>query len=176
MGIKNEVIEAIKSRRSVRKFKPDQIRKDELDAVLEAGTYAPTGGGSQSPVIIAVQDPATIQELIKMNASVLGSSGNPYYDAPTIVLVLASPKTRATFVEDGACVLQNMMLAAHSIGLGSCWIHREKEMFNSPEGKALLKKWKVAEEFTGVGALALGYPAASPGVAAKRKESYIVKV
>ncbi|MDR1933359.1 MAG: nitroreductase [Spirochaetales bacterium] len=176
MSIKNDVLEVIKKRRSIRKFKPEQIKKDELEAVLEAGTFAPTGGGAQSPVIVAVQNPAAIAELVKMNAAILGSSGNPYYGAPTIVLALASPKARATYVEDASCVLQNMMLAAHAIGLGSCWIHREKEMFSSAEGKALLKQWGISEEFVGVGSIALGYPDCEFPAAAKRKDGYIVKV
>jgi nitroreductase len=176
MAVKNEVLEAIQARRSIRKFKSEQIKKDELDAVLEAGTFAPTGGGAQSPVIVAVQNPSAVEDLVKMNAKVLGASGNPYYGAPTIVLVLASPKARATYVEDGACVLQNMMLAAHAVGLGSCWIHREKEMFDTPEGKALMKKWGVPEECVGVGSIALGYPDCAPPSAAKRKDGYIIKV
>jgi len=176
MPLKNDFLETIKKRRSIRKYKSTQIKKDELDAVLEAGTYAPTGGGAQSPLIIAVQNPATVQELAQMNAKVLGSSGNPYYDAPTIVLVLASPKARGTYVEDGACVLQNMMLAAHAIGLGSCWIHRAKEMFASPEGKSLLKKWGISDEYVGVGAISLGYADCDLPAPAKRKDGYIVKV
>jgi nitroreductase len=175
MAFKNDVLEAIRKRRSIRKFKSEQIKKDELEAVLEAGTFAPTGGGAQSPVIVAVQRPADVEELVKLNAKVMGSSGNPYYGAPAIVLVLASPKVRATYVEDGACVLQNMMLAAYSVGLGSCWIHREKEMFESPEGKALLKKWGISEEYVGVGSIALGYPDCELPAPAKRKDGYIVK-
>jgi nitroreductase len=176
MAIKNDVLEVIKSRRSIRKFKPEQIKRDELEAVLEAGTYAPTGGGAQSPIIIAVQDRATVAELVRMNAKVMGTSGNPYYGAPTIVLVLASPRARATYVEDGSCVLQNMMLAAHAVGLGSCWIHREKEMFASPEGKALLKKWGVSDEYVGVGSISLGYPDGDLPAPAERKDWYIVKI
>jgi nitroreductase len=176
MAVKNDVLEAIQNRRSIRKFKSEQIKKDELDAVLEAGTFAPTGGGAQSPVIVAVQKPAVVEDLVTMNAKVMGTSGNPYYGAPTIVLVLASPRARATYVEDGSCVLQTMMLAAHSIGLGSCWIHREKEMFETPEGRALLKQWGIPEDYVGVGSIALGYPEGAPPSAAKRKDGYIVKV
>jgi nitroreductase len=176
MAVKNDFLELIKNRRSIRKFKVEQIKQDELEAVLEAGTYAPTGGGAQSPLIIVVQDKAVIEELVRMNAKIMGTSGNPYYGAPVIVLVLASPTIRKTYVEDGACVLQNMMLAAHAIGLGSCWIHREKEMFDTPEGKALLKKWGVSEEFVGVGSIALGYPDCELPAPAKRKDGYIVKV
>jgi nitroreductase len=92
------------------------------------------------------------------------------------VLVLASPKTRATYVEDGSCALENMMLAAHALGLGSCWIHREREIFASPEGKALLKKWGVSDEYVGVGSISLGYPDGELPAPAKRKDGYILKV
>lgn len=153
----NPVLENLKTRRAIRKYLPRQVEPEKLDLILEAGTYAPTGMGMQSPVIIAVQDPQSVQKLAKLNAKVMNSSSNPYYDAPTILLVLASSQ-RGTRVEDGSCVLENMMLAAHSLGLGSCWIHREREMFELPEGKELLSQWGITEPLTGVGALALGYP------------------
>lgn len=124
--------------------------------MLEAGTYAPSGRGLQSPILVAVQEPETKKRLIKMNAEIMGTDTDPYYGAPTLILVFA-PVDRTTYIEDGSCVLDTMMLAAHSIGLASCWIHREKEMFATTEGKALMKKWGVPENFNGIGALALGY-------------------
>ncbi len=171
----NAVLDNIKTRRSVRKFLPRQVEEDKLDLILEAGTYAPTGMGKQSPVIVAVQDPETIKQLIAMNAKVMHSDSNPYYGAPTILLVLADSQ-RGTYVEDGSCVLENMMLAAHSLGLESCWIHREKEMFETQEGKDLLKKWGIDETLAGVGALALGYPDGEIPAAKPRKSNYVVKV
>ena len=171
----NPVLENLKTRRSIRKYLPRQVEPEKLDLILEAGTYAPTGMGMQSPVIIAVQDPQSVQKLAKLNAKVMNSSSNPYYDAPTILLVLASSQ-RGTRVEDGSCVLENMMLAAHSLGLGSCWIHREREMFELPEGKELLSQWGITEPLTGVGALALGYPDGDAPQPNPRKEGYIVKV
>lgn len=173
--MENELLKLIKERRSIRSYLPKQISDEELDAVLEAGTYAPTAMGAQSPVIVAVQDPAEIKVLSAMNAKVMGKEGDPYYGAPTIIVVLAKAD-RGTRIEDGSCVLENMMLAAHAIGLGSCWINREKEMFATEEGKALLQKWGITEELAGVGALAIGYPAGNAPKPAPRKEGYIIKI
>ncbi len=171
----NEVLNTIKTRRSIRAYKPDAVPATLLNAVLEAGTYAPTGGGHQSPVIIAVTSEKFRKEIAELNAGVMGSSSDPYYGAPVIVLVLAEG-TANTFVEDGSCVLENMMLAASSLGLGSVWVHREREIFDSERGKALLREWGLPETLRGVGSLALGYPAAEPKPAAKRKDNYIVRV
>ena len=171
----NPVLENLKSRRAVRKYLPKQVEQEKLDLILEAGTYAPTGMGAQSPVIIAVQNPETAEKLRKLNAKVMGRDNDPYYGAPTILLVLAC-SDRGTKVEDGSCVLENMMLAAHSLGLGSCWIHREREMFESPEGKELLSQWGITDPLTGVGALALGYPDGELPQPKPRKEGYIIKV
>lgn len=168
-------LELLKTRRSIRAFKSEQIDGGELDAILEAGTWAPTGRGAQVPVIIAVQNPDVIKKLSAMNAKVWGKDVDPYYGAPTVVLVLADT-VRPTYIEDASCVLENMMLAAHALGVGSCWIHREKEMFASPEGKALLKEWGVSGDLVGVGALSLGYAAKEAPAPAPRKADYIVKV
>lgn len=171
----NAVLDALKTRRSIRKFKTEQIKEEELDAVLEAGTYAPNGRGAQASVIVAVQNPNIIQQLAQMNAKVMGAEGNPYYGAPAIIVVLADKK-RNTYIEDGSCVLDNMMTAAHSLGLGSCWIHREKQMFDSPEGKALKQSWGLSEDHEGIGALAIGYPDGEIPAAAPRKENYVIKI
>lgn len=171
----NDILENIKTRRSVRAYKADAVPEDMLNAVLEAGTYAPTGMGKQSPVIVAVTDKATRDTLMKMNAAVMGVSSDPYYGAPVIVLVLADP-TAHTYVQDASCVLENMMLAAHALGLGSVWVNREKEMFESKEGKALLKKWNLPSTLAGVGSIALGYPAGALPKAKPRKNGYIVRV
>lgn len=120
----NEILNIIKTRRSIRSYKPDPVPEELLNAILEAGTYAPTGRGRQSPTIIAITSEKYRQEISKLNAKVLGSDTDPYYGAPVIILVLAD-STVNTFVEDGSCVLENMMLAAASLGLGSVWVHRE---------------------------------------------------
>lgn len=175
--IQNEVLSAIAARRSCRAYQPEQIKPEELDAVLTAGTWAPTGMNRQSPVIVAVQDKETRDKLSAINASIMGSNGDPFYGAPTVLVVLAD-RNAHTHVEDGSLVMGNLLLAASSIGLGSCWIHRAKETFETEEGKALLRKWGLdPEKYRGVGNCILGYPA--PGgvkPAAPRKENYVVRV
>lgn len=165
----------IKTRRSVRAYKSEPVPSKALDAVLEAGTYAPTGGGHQSPTIIAITDPQYRREIAKLNAEVMGSNTDPYYGAPVVILVLADGSA-STFVEDGSCVLENMMLAAHALGLGTVWVHREREIFDSESGKALLREWKLPETLRGVGAVALGYPAREASQPAARKQNYIVRI
>lgn len=169
--MENEVLKAIKERRSIRRFKADQITDEELKTVLEAGTWAATGHGTQEPFIIAVQNPEICAQLRKMNAEIMGVESDPYYGAPTIVIVLA-PESNVNGVKDGSLILGNMMLAAHSIGLASCWINREDGMFASEEGKKLMKDWNLPEGLMGVGALALGYASAHPHTAKPRKEDY----
>ena len=171
----NEVLNTIKARRSIRAYKPDAVPEKLLDEILEAGTYAPTGGGRQSPTIIAVTSEKYRNALARMNAEVMGKDTDPYYGAPVIILVLAD-STASTFIEDGSCVLENMMLAAESLGLGSVWVHREREIFDSERGKKLLHEWGLPEALCGVGGIALGYPKGIPSEAAKRKDNYIIRV
>lgn len=175
--IQNEVLSAIAARRSCRAYQPEQIKPEELQAVLDAGTWAPTAMNRQSPVIVAVQDKATRDRLSQMNAAVMGRDGDPFYGAPTVLVVLAD-STISTWVEDGSLVLGNLLLAASSIGLGSCWINRAREVFDTREGKELLRKWGLdPERYRGVGNCILGYPA--PGgvkAAAPRKPDYVVQV
>ena len=169
----NAVLQALRTRRSIRSYKPEQITDEELQAVLEAGTWAPTAKGCQDPWIVAVQNPALLERISRMNAAVWGRDIDPFYGAPTYVLVFASdPETWKNAVPDGSLVLGNMMLAAHAIGLGSCWINREREMFATPEGRALMAELGLPEGLIGVGALALGYPAAPPRDPKPRKENY----
>ena len=158
----NETINTLLTRRSVRRYKPDQVSDELLDTVLNAGQYAASGMNSQNTVLVAVRDPETRDQLSKMNAAVMGSSNDPFYGAPCVVVVLANT-TRGTWVEDGSLVIGNLMAAAHSVGLGSCWIHRAREMFDSDEGKALLKEWGLPETMRGVGNCILGYPNEVPG-------------
>lgn len=152
--MENQVLKALKERRSVRKYKAEQITDAELTAVLEAGTYAATGKGLQDPWIVAVQNEEIKAQLIRMNAEVMGTKGNPYYDAPTLVLVFASaPEQWPNAVQDASLVLGNMMLAAHAVGLGSCWINRELQMFSTDEGRALMRRFGLPDGLIGVGAL-----------------------
>ncbi len=173
--MKAEALEVLKNRRSIRKFKPEQITDVELNAVLEAGTYAPTAAGRQSPVIIAVQDPKTVKKLAEMNRAIAGRDTDTYYGAPTVLLVL-SDASHGTYVEDGSSVLCNLVNAAYAAGLGSCWVAREKEMFLSEEGKELLKSWGVEGNYMGVGACLLGYPDCEHPEAKPRKENYVIRV
>ena len=152
----NEVLNAIKTRRSIRKYKAEQITDEQLDAILEAGTYAATGMGKQSPVIVVVQKPELIAKLSKMNAAVMGTTSDPFYGAPTVLIVLADPE-RGTYVEDGSLVMGNLMLAAHAVGVDSCWIHRAKEEFESEEGKQILEGLGITGDYIGVGHCALGF-------------------
>ena len=175
--IQNEVLSAIAARRSCRAYLPEQIKPEELQAVVTAGTWAPTGMNRQSPVIVAVQDQATRDRLSAINASIMGRDGDPFYGAPTVLVVLADRSVH-TCVEDGSLVMGDLLLAASSVGLGSCWIHRAKETFETEEGKELLRKWGLdPEKYRGVGNCILGYPA--PGgikPAAPRKPDYVVNV
>ena len=170
--MENVVIKALKERRSIRSFRPEQITDDELKTVLEAGTWAPTARGCQDPWIVAVQNPDLLKRISRMNAAVWGREDiDPFYGAPTFVLVFGSADW-ANAVPDGSLVLGNMMLAAHAIGLGSCWINREREMFATEEGKALMAELGLPEGLIGIGALALGYPAAPAKEPKPRKENY----
>ena len=169
----NEVLRALRERRSCRSYTPEQIKDDELQAVLEAGTWAPTAMGLQDPWIVAVQNPALLEKISRMNREVWGRDIDPFYGAPTYVLVFAScPEKWKHGVQDASLVLGNMMLAAHAVGLGSCWINRELEMFATEEGRALMAQLGLPEGLIGVGALALGYPAAPPRDPKPRKENY----
>lgn len=166
--------EDLLTRRSVRKYSDRPVEDEKLDKVLTAGLYAPTGMNNQAPVLVAIRDKATRDRLSRMNAAVMGASGDPFYGAPCVIVVLSDPE-RMTWVEDGSLVLGNLMNAAHSLGLGSCWIHRAKECFDTPEGKALLRAWGVPENYRGVGNCILGYAAEEPE-AKPRKSGRIIKI
>ena len=166
--------EDLLTRRSVRKYTDRQVEDEKLDKVLTAGLYAPTGMNNQAPILVAVRDKETRDRLSRMNAAVMGASGDPFYGAPCVIVVLSDPE-RMTWVEDGSLVLGNLMNAAHSLGLGSCWIHRAKECFDTPEGKALLRAWGVPESYRGVGNCILGYAAEEPE-AKPRKSGRIIKI
>ena len=169
--MEKKFLEIIRTRRSYRSYQPEQITDEQLNAVLEAGTYAPTSRGLQSPFIVAIQNEDLKARLAKMNAEIMGVTTNPYYDAPTYVLVFV-PSDAPNGIQDASLVMENMMLAAHAQGLGSCWIHREREMFATEEGKELMQQWGLPEGLVGIGALALGYPNGEPSPAKPRKEGY----
>lgn len=170
-----ETLQDLKTRRSIKKYRPEQIKEEELDQVLEAGLNAPTGMNRQSPVMVVIQDKETISRLSKMNAEVMGAAIDPFYGAPTVIAVLAD-STIPTYKEDGSLVMGNLLNAAHGLGLGSCWIHRAKEVFGSEEGKELLRKWGLDEKYEGIGHCILGYMDGEYPEAKARKENYIIRV
>ena len=171
----NDVIKTIKERRSIRSYKNEQIKDSELDAILEAGEYAASGMGHQASVIVAVQDPEDIAIMSGLNAKVMGMDIDPFYGAPTVAVVFADPEVTATPVEDGSLIIGNMMLAAFSIGVDSCWVHRAMEVFDTPEGKALMAKWEVGDSYIGIGNCILGYRDGELPEAAERKPGRILK-
>ena len=169
-------LEDLKNRSSCRSYQPRQITEEELQQVLEAGTYAPTGRGAQAPIIVVVQDKETIAALSRQNAAIMGNpEADPFYGAPTVLIVLAD-KSRPTYLYDGSCVMDNLLNAAQAVGLGACWIHRAKEEFESEEGKALLKQWGIQGDYEGIGHCVLGYRADAIPAPAPRKENYVYYV
>lgn len=166
--------EIFTTRRSIKKYKPEQIKDCELDLILEAGTYAPTGRNKQSPIIVAVQNSELAKKLSAANAAVLGLTSDTFYGAPTVVIVFADSE-HSTGFEDACLVAGNILNAAHAIGVGACWIHRAKEVFETPFGKELKKEWGVPESYYGVANCILGYAAETPAVR-PRKENYVIKV
>ena len=171
----NDVLETIKSRRSIRKYKSDMVPQDKLGKIIEAGTYAATGMGKQSPIIIAVTNKELRDKLSAMNAKVMGVNSDPFYGAPVVLIVLAD-KSRPTYVYDGSLVMGNLMLEAEAQGIGSCWIHRAKEEFESEEGKELLKSLGIEGDYEGIGHCVLGYTDGPAPKAAPRKDSYVYYV
>ena len=171
-----EAIEAMKTRRSVRAFDPSRMPADEvINQIVEAGEYAPTGHGAQSPRMVVITNKAVRDRLSVLNAQVMGANVDPFYGAPAIILVLAD-RSKPTYLYDGTLVMSNLMNAAHALGLGSCWIHRAKEVFASDEGKAMLAAWGIEGDYEGIGHVALGYALKEPAAAKARKEDYAVWV
>ena len=170
----NETIQTLTARRSTKAYTDRQISDELLDAILEAGLYAPTGKNNQKVITVAVRDPETRNQLSRMNAAILGSEADPFYNAPCIVVVLSDPEVN-TWVEDGSLVLGNLMNAAQSLGVSSCWVHRAREMFDSDEGKQLLEKWRLPTHLRGIGNCLLGYPS-QPPVEKPRAEGRIIHI
>ncbi len=172
----NEAMNVLLQRRSIRNYKAEQIPEAALQAVLKAGTYAASGGNRQTAVMVVVQDPKTVAELEKMNAGFTPNpDGHPFYGAPTVVIVLAD-RNAPNNVRDGSLVMGNLMNAAYAAGLGSCWINRAYETFETEAGKALLQRWGVEGDYIGVGNCILGIPDCEHPAAAPRKENYIYYV
>lgn len=170
-----ETVKNMVERRSIRSYKPDQITEEQLGEILEAGKYAASGMGRQPVKLIVIQDKATIAKLSKLNAQIMGADTDPFYGAPTVILVIAD-KSASTYYADGCLALGNMMVAAHAVGVDSCWIHRATEELQTEEGKALLKAWGIDGDYEGIGHCILGYHNGEYPAAAPRKEDIVVRV
>ena len=170
-----DAMQAMLTRKSVKKYKPQPVEKELVDKIIEAGLNAPSGLNKQSPIILAVTNKELRDELSRLNA---GDDpffrADPFYGAPVVLVVLADKKV-PTHVYDGSLVMGNLMNAATSLGLGSCWIHRAREMFDSAEGKALLRKWGLPENLRGIGNCVLGYADGEP-MRKPRQDGRILKV
>ena len=172
----NETLRVLKERRSVRRYKAEQITEAELNAVLEAGTWAPSAKGLQTSVLVVVQDPEIIAYMSRLNAEIQGNPGtDPFYGAPTVVVVLGDGE-KLNWLQDGSLVMGNLMNAAAALGLGSCWINRAMELFDRPEGKELLKKWGLPETYRGVGNCILGYVDGELPAPKPRTDGWILRV
>ena len=170
----SEVINNMKTRRSIRKYKPDMIPEDVLNRIIEAGTYAATGMGKQSPIIIAVTNKEIRDKFSKMNAEIMGVDSDPFYGAPVVLVVLAD-KSMPTYVYDGSLVMGNLMLEAHALGVDSCWIHRAKEEFESAEGKEILKSLGIEGDYEGIGHCILGYADGDELQCQPRKDNWVYR-
>lgn len=169
------VLEVIEQRRSCKKYQDKPVPIEIVEKIAKAGTFAATGKGLQSPVILAVTNKELRDKLSKLNANVLGSTADPFYGAPVVLVVLADKKVN-TCVYDGSIVMANMMLAAEELEVGSCWIHRAKEVFETEDGKAILKAAGIEGDYEGIGNLVVGYPDGEKRPTAPRKENYVVWV
>jgi nitroreductase len=189
----NEIIKCITERRSIRKYKQEQITSDELNQILLAGSYAPNAGGRQSPVMVILQNKDIISKLGRISRHLFvqnrtpqrgsvsteqpsiaddGSITDAFYGAPTIIIVFA-PKTHKYKIEDGTLVIGNMMLAAHTLGIGSCLIARAAETFDTNEGREIINDWNISDDYVAIGFCILGYPEGDLPKAKPRKD-YVV--
>lgn len=168
----NTTIENLITRRSIRSYKSEMPSKDVIEEICKVGTFAPTGMNRQSPIIIAVTDKATRDKLSRLNAAVYNSDSDPFYGAPVVLVVLADSSI-PTWMEDGSLVMGNLMNAAHAKGLGSCWIHRAKEVFETEEGKAILAELGIQGDYVGIGNCILGYVDGDYPTARPRKDNYV---
>lgn len=152
------VLDFMKSRRSIRKFKPEHVPQADIDKIIEAGLYAASGKGQQKSIIIQVSQQELRDKLSAMNCQIGGwkEGFDPFYGAQDILIVLDA-KDGPDPLYDGSLVMGNMMLEAHELGIGSCWIHRAKEEFESELGKEILNSLGIEGEYVGVAHCAIGY-------------------
>ena len=171
----NDVLKCLTKRRSVRRYTQEQVAPEKLKAILKAGLYAPSGMNRQSTVMLVIQDKEVISELSRLNAEIMGRDFDPFYGAPTVVAVLAD-KNVMTYVEDGSLVMGNLMNAAFSVGVDSCWIHRARQVFDTEYGRQLLRRHGISDDYVGIGNCILGYPDSPLPSPKPRKEDYVLKV
>ncbi len=157
----DQVQKTLLSRRSIRKYKTQQISKEQLQAVLTAGLYAPSAMNEQAWKLVAIQDPKELQKVTQAAMKLTGRTDSPFYNAPTLVIVFVKQDAIAPF-SDGALSIGNMMNQAYALGLGSCWIHCVIDLFSTPEGKSMQKRWGISDEYISVGSCILGIPDEDP--------------
>ena len=167
-----DALQNLLSRRSIRKYKPDMLPREIIEKIAEAGTYAATGKNQQSPIIVAVTNQALRDRMSQLNAAVMGTESDPFYGAPVVLVVLAE-RSNPNHVYDGSLVMGNLMLAANALGIGSCWINRAREVFDSEEGKAILRELGIEGDYEGIGNCILGYVDGEIPEAKPRKENYV---
>ena len=168
----NPTIDTILTRRSIRRFKPDMLPREIIDQIIEAGLYAASGMNTQNTVIVAITNREIRDRLSRANAAVMGAERDPFYGAPVVLVVLAE-KSRRTYVHDGSLVMGNLMLAAHALGVGSCWIHRAQETFDQPEWKEWLISLGLEGDYEGIGNCILGYTDGEEPAAPARREGRV---
>lgn len=152
----NETIKTLVSRRSVRSYSEKQVNKEVIEQIIQAGLYAPTGRNSRDTLFLAVTNKELRDKMSALNASVMGSENDPFYGAPALIVVFAD-RARHTYLEDGSIAMANLMNAAFSLGVDSCWIHRAKEVFESEEGREIARSLGVPDNYIGIGNCILGY-------------------
>lgn len=170
----NSTMEDLLTRRSVRSYTDEVPPMEVIEEICKAGTYAPTGMNRQAPIIIAVTNREVRDRLSKLNAGVFGNNTDPFYGAPVVLVVLADTTAALTWKEDGSLVMGNLLNAAHAKGLGSCWIHCAKEVFETEEGKAILRGLGIDDtKYVGIGSCILGYVKGDYPTARPRKDNYV---
>lgn len=167
-----DAMKCLLERRSIRKYTKELVPEEVLCQILEAGKYAPSGMGLQGTMMVVTQNPELVAKLSRLNAEVMGSKADPFYGAPTVIIVFADSEV-GTFVENGSLVMGNLMNAAYALGVDSCWIHRAREVFSGEEGKKLKEEWGVPGSYEGIGHCILGYRDCEYPQAKERKADFV---
>lgn len=171
----NDTLKTLETRRSVRRYRKEQVPADVMEKILRAGTFAPSALGAQAAITVVIRDKETISAIGKLNAEVLGSDADPFYGAPTLAIVFVQ-ENRRTKVDDGCAVITNMLNAAHALGVDTCWVYRAREVFTTPQGKAYMKKWGLDEGYEGIGNVVFGFGDGPAPEAKARNEGRVIWV